>query len=161
MGSKGVGLIVILLLVAGGWWAANKISGQHNYWIATAFGVPHKGDIEMNAIVSRPMADLEPPRVDPETFKVLWQEWTDRDFELRDASGMPVKITFRESTDRCIIPTGKIVGAPVGYILARLKQGTNYTFDYIPKFQEPEQYQHAFTAPTGDTSVARLPLELP
>ena len=160
MGSKGVGIVLVLLLGAGGWFVVNNITTKDSFQVAMAFGIPDDGAIEMNAIVSLAMEGLDPPRVDPKTMKVLWQEWADQHFDLRDAAGTSVDVFFRKGTERSIIPSGKILGAPQGHLFAKLQQGTDYTFDYVPKKNEDATYQLNFTAPTDDTPVERLVFDL-
>jgi hypothetical protein len=155
MGSKLVGGIVVLLVLVGGWWAAmNVISTDDSYLIYVAFGVPYNDAIEMNTLISPNLPRIEPPRVNPRTRKVEWQMWADNHFDLREASGAKVKVVFRENMERSFIPSGKIIGAPDGYLHAVLTQGIDYTFDYIPIVSEKTSFRHSFTSPTDVKSVA-------
>ncbi len=156
MGGKFIGLIVIVVLGAVGWLALKNYSPKQDYNVSIAFGVAHQGNIEINALATTWMTQIEPPRVDPSNLKPLWTQWGKDHFDLTDATGAAVKLVLSTSTERSFIPPAKLTGAPVGYLYATLKQGATYTLSYIPKAAEAKLYQHTFTAPTADTPVARV-----
>ena len=41
-----------------------------------------------------------------------------------------------------------------------MKQGKNHTLDFIPKVSEPNQYRHAFTAPSEEQDPWHMHFEL-
>lgn len=149
-----VGLVLVLAAGAGAWWAVQSVTGHDTFAVPIAFGFTDAETIEMQAVASMGMTVTEPPRVEPVTGKVLWEEWIEEHFEVRDAGGNRVKLALRSSSD--MIPKHKIVGTPEGYLTGRLQKGAAYTFDYIPKRLESKRYRYAFTAPDAEWEVERI-----
>lgn len=157
MRGKLVAILVMMALVAAGWWAVDRFTSQDSFQIALAFGVPQGNEIELHVVASMGMTAREPPRLDRRTGKVLWQEWVDRHFDLRDPSEVSVPFAFRQSTD--VIPLNQILGTAEGYLLAKLRKGVQYTLDYYPRVADLKCYRHTFTAPAGDVRVSRILFE--
>jgi len=157
MRGKLIAVLVMMAMVGVGWWAVNSFTSQDSFQIALAFGIPQGNEIELHVVASMGMTAREPPRRDLSTGKVLWQEWVDRHFDLRDASQASIPFAFRQSTD--VIPINQLVGTPEGYLLAKVKKGVQYTFDYYPRVGDLKCYRHTFTAPAGDVPVARILFE--
>ena len=85
--------------------------------------------------------------------KVLWEEWVDQHFDLRDHNSVKSKMGMRKHSD--LIPPAQVVGTPEGYLICKLKRGQTYSLDYVPKRAEPKRYRHVFVAPDTDIPVSR------
>ena len=148
-------VLIVMGVVAVGWWAAQTGTQQNVFQVVMAFGFPKDGRIELHAVASMGMTATEPPRLDPSTGRINWAEWVDEHFDLRDAAGKRENIFFKSGSDD-VIPVNKVLGAAEGYLFAKVKQGADYTFDYIPKRAEARRFRHTFTAPTGNVPVDRI-----
>lgn len=109
-----------------------------------AYAAPNTAGVEMQFAVSMFLPKKDPPRLEHNV--VLWDEWINEHFQLRDSSGTPVKLQrlgfSTMLTDR---QTG---GAPEFWVKTILKPGATYEFDFIPILPGPK-YRHLLTVPTG------------
>ena len=135
-----------------GWYAFARIAADNGKLIGVAFGIPVDGEIEMHAIISNRMADIEPPRMSLRG-KLLWQEWVDEHFAMFDDAGGAVPLKYKSSTD--IMSDLELRGFPQGFVIAHLRQGFDYAMEYRPKSWDADRYRHWFTAPTDKVSLSR------
>lgn len=150
-------VLFILGLVAFGaiYWLTMKASEDPGYSFALAFGLPDdQGNIEMHVIIYGRTVRIDPPRLDPKTGVELWSEWVTKHFDLRDDKG--ANVAFMRHGGSAVI-TGKDVGAgtPDFYLIAKVKKGANYVFDYLPTPVDGERFRYNFTAPTDPQPVKR------
>ena len=107
-----------------------------------AYGTANTAGVEMQFAVSMFLPKKDPPRL--EHGVVLWDEWMNEHFQLRDSTGTAVKLQklgfSTMLTDR---QTG---GAPEFWVKAILKPGATYEFDFIPILPGPK-YRHSLSVP--------------
>lgn len=108
-----------------------------------AYGAPNSAGVEMQFAVSMFLPKNDPPRL--EHGVILWNEWMNEHFQLRDSSGAAAQLQrlgfSTMLTDR---QTG---GAPEFWVKAILKPGGTYEFDFTPILPGPK-YRHTLTVPT-------------
>ena len=140
--------VIIILAVGGLYWYGNVyVAKDHGHLIAYACGNPYETSLDINAAVSIPMMDLDPPKLQPDGTFQTKNEWVADHLELRSDDGVVITLAERDSSD--LIPKGQ-VGTPAFYLLGMIEQNTTYTFDYYPKGRaRSKPYRHTFT--TTDT----------
>lgn len=156
MNGKAFALLFVVVAVGIGWFLMQKVTSEDTFQVKTAFGIPNEGTIELNVVATMGMTAKEAPRVD-EKLQPKWDEWVQEHFFLTDAAGNSVPIGMRFSSD--VIKPAQVMGTPEGYLVAKLKQGTAYQFDYKPKRAEAKRYRYSFTAPNGDVKAANHALK--
>ena len=144
-------VMVMLVLIGVGWFAANKFTEFKDFQMSIAYGFPKEAEIEMHTVISMGMTALEAPTFNPKVGGLDWDGWIANHLDLRDASGKQVHIDFLKGSD--VLNTKKVPGVPVGFLLARVKQGAKYTYDYKPHMADPLKLRYEFTAPTADEPV--------
>jgi hypothetical protein len=144
-------VIVMLALIGVIWVAANKFTEFKSFQISIAYGFPKEGEIEMHTVISMGMTALETPTFNPKTGQLDWDAWIANHLDLRDAGGKQVHIDYMKGSD--VVNTKKLPGVPEGFLLARVKQGGTYTYDYKPHMADPFKLRYEFTAPTADKPV--------
>lgn len=152
-----IGLAIIgVLACLGMWWVMSEFYKDQGVPVALAMGNPKDGTVEFHAVVAMGMSSTERPRM---TLKggLLWDEWVDEHFDLRDASGERVPLRFRISSG--LIPDHKTGGTPEGYVIGRVKSGVQHDFDYIPRRNESQRYRYTFTAADGDVPMKRVTIK--
>ena len=135
----------------GGYWVmGNYLMADHGQLIGFACGNPSGENLQLQVVVSGGMVRSDPPKFKAVNDMVieLWDEWIRDHYILTDSSGQRVDF-FRQHFGN-LIPSGK-VGTPNSYLLAMVKPGEAYTFEYVPKLSEGKRYRHSFTV--GDDGL--------
>ena len=96
MKGLGVLLAIGIAAVAGFWWTTSKAMSDPGIPVAIAFGNPRNDLMEMHVIIAMGMTAAEGPRRDLMSGRVLWAEWIEEHFYLRDASDQPVTLKYRQ-----------------------------------------------------------------
>ena len=121
--------------------------------IAVAFGVPAGDTIQMHVAVSDMMTLRDPPQTTPKGV-ILWKDWVSEHWVLRDDSGE--RLDLRRLGMSALMMDSNAAGSPKFCMTATLKQGADYTFDFIPITAKSERYRYAFTAPSEPQDVWRM-----
>jgi hypothetical protein len=149
----GIGVVTVIAL---GWWYTAGMAADPGFRVPMAVGKGRAGGLEAHIAVSIPLMKLERPRVDRRTGAVYWTEWVEDHFELRDASGQPVRV--QRSNFSSLIADGN-VGSPDLYLVAELKDGAEYTYDCVPVKGGPQRYRYAFTPRAAEDWFGRVHFE--
>ncbi|HWL94529.1 MAG TPA: hypothetical protein VNT79_13475 [Phycisphaerae bacterium] len=151
-------LFVIGVLAAiGSVFVLKEAASDDSRPIAMGFDAPGNGEIEMNLVVNMVHVKQDPPRQDPNSNKVYWNEWVDEHFKIYDSRRQAVELSRVGSTT--LIPPDKL-GAGVEFFLkGMLKPGEEYQLDLTPIPSEGKIYRCTFTAPNKkDTMRPNLDL---
>lgn len=138
-----VGVSAALLTVA----VLNKSANNDSQAFAIGFGDESGGQVEMDLVVGMLIAKNEPPRTDPESGTVYWDDWVTEHFQLYDSGRRSVPL--KRISHSSLIPDHKAGGGAEFFLQARLTPGQEYTYVYIPLKDETRNYQWVFTAPSG------------
>lgn len=142
---RGVFALLFGVLLIGGmyfYFAANVAKDVPS--LPIAFGTPNTAGVEMQFAVSIFLPKKDPPRL--EHGVVLWNEWMNEHFQLRDSTGAAVQLQrLGFSTMLSDRQTG---GTPEFWVKAILKPGATYEFDFTPILPGPK-YRHSLMVPTA------------
>jgi len=153
---KGLVILVVLAIVAlvvGAWVMNSQYGGEPPVLVGLAFGNPSTENVEMHVVVGM---GYERPRRDPLTGAQLWDEWFDEHYDLRADSGE--RVSLRRANNSPFI-TERDAGYPEFFLIAVLRQGVNYTFDFTPRVAEGTPHRFTFTAPSESVPFARRRFE--
>jgi len=156
---RGIIILAVLLgvLVTGGYtFLQHQMMRDQGRLIPVAFGVVGNGTIEMHVAISDTMTLRDPPQV-ASRGRILWKEWVEGHFVLRDDSDN--RVAMRRLGTSALMMNSNAAGSPKFCLAATLKQGADYTLDYIPKSGASKRYRYAFTAPSEPQDVWRLNFE--
>ena len=122
--------------------------------VAVAFGKPTDDMIQIHTVVTMGMHNAKPPDFAfYETKSEAWDAWVNIPLILKDSAGVAVK--FSRNHQSSLIQDIK-AGVFEFYLIGTIKQGADYTFDYIPRTADPEHYQYKFVAPTDAKPMKRV-----
>ncbi|UCD28387.1 MAG: hypothetical protein JSV03_15085 [Planctomycetota bacterium] len=139
----GLGLLIFLAVLV--YWMSVYAGGEDvGIPIAIACGHPSEGEIEMHVVVGVVMANQDRMKKDDEKIKP-WPEWIKDHFILTDSLGNRLELNRQNHSS--LIKPHEIVGTQEFFMVAKLKTGQSYSFDYIPDIDESQRYRHQFTAP--------------
>jgi hypothetical protein len=125
-----------------------KSAGEDSIGIAMGFGDVYKDQIEMNSAVGMGTKQKDPPRSDPISGTIFWEDWVEDHFQLFDGSRQ--RVDLKRIANSSIIPDRKVGGAGAEFFLsAKLTPGEEYVYEYIPIKAENKRFRHTFTAPAG------------
>jgi len=156
---RGIIILLVLMgvLVTGGYtFLQHQMMRDQGRLIPVAFGVVGNDTIEMHVAISDMMTLRDPPKV-ATRGRILWKEWIEAHFVLRDDSGN--RMAMRRLGTSALMMDNNAAGSQKFCLTATLKQGANYTLDYIPKSGGSSRYRHTFTAPSEPKDVWRLRFE--
>ena len=157
---RGIVILAVLLgvLVTGGYTFLHyQMMRDQGRLIPVGFGTAGEDTIEMHLAISDMMTVRDPPQA-ASRGRVLWKEWVEGHFVLRDDSGN--RVAMRRLGTSALMMDSNAAGAPKFCLAATLKQGANYTLDYIPKSVGSNRYRYAFTAPSEPQEVWRARFKL-
>ena len=97
------------------------------------------------------------PRLGPGD-RPLISQWVDDHYILRDESGERIRLKRHGSSS--LIAKSRAAISSEFFLITTLKQGKNYALDFIPHVSEPNQYRHAFTAPSDEQDPWHMHFEL-
>ncbi len=153
-------LVVLFILGMGVfgviYWLTMKASEDPGYQFALAFGNPEAETLDFHVVIYNRTVRIDGPRLDPKSGVLLWQEWVDTHFVLRDAKGANVPF-HREGGSAFITGHDLGAGTPEFYLAAKVKKNAAYDLDYLPTPADGERYRYSFTAP-ADTEKLKRPL---
>jgi len=152
---KGLVILVVIGFLAcmGFWFVMNEMSKDPGKPIAVAFGNAKGDKIEMHVVVQLAEIKVEPARDMLRTGN--WQQqWVDRHFALRTASGDLVPMVWCTASN--LVNENKVGGVVEGYAVAKLKPNTDYVCDYVPLVSESKRYTRGFTAPSEKQEAKRM-----
>ncbi len=157
------GLVVLGLIGVVGigvtFWLMKECTSDQGISITLACGNPNDGTVAMHAAMDMGIMRREGLRQAPDVSEdVLWREWLDEHFQLRDAAGESVHI--ERVGQSLLINVNKMPGAPDFFLTARLRSGETYSFDYKPWRAKATKYRHTFVAPADKTEMKRWNFEL-
>lgn len=89
----------------------------------------------MHLVVTMGMPIEDPPQRDPQD-RPIWPRWVAEHFELRDQQGAAVDLRRRMQSP--LISHLEVRGLPDTYLVATLRPGAEYCFDYIPAKSKPQ-----------------------
>ncbi len=154
---KAVYIIAILLILGGlGYWVAFKSGDTESAAvdIPLAFGKPSGGQVDMHVVIGVTLANITRARDSMSGKDKDWNGWIKDHCVLKDSAGKPVSFT-RQSSSNVIKPheAAQMVGTEEFFMVARLKVGQTYTFDYIGDLATGKTYRCQFTAPSAAQKV--------
>ena len=112
--------------------------------VCMAYSEEGNDKILVHLAVSIGMYRKDPPRFGP-TGIPLNREWVDEHFQLYDDSGNRIPIEKWGSDS--LIDQSRAALAPELYLVAILKKGKDYVYEYVPDIRKPEKYRREFSAP--------------
>lgn len=140
-------------IIAGYFVLTGEMAEEQGPLVGVAFGLPENDTIEVHLVVSGSMVRVDPPRMDLRG-NILWDEWVEQHFQLRDEAGQPIKLIKQNAS--AVIPDHKAGGTPEFYLFARIKQSTKHNLSYRQVLSEGKAYQFDFTAPQEATDIRRV-----
>ena len=158
---KGLLVMLVLALIFAGvviWYTSHQMGDTPDEYIAIAFGDPAQDTIQMDMAVSIAMPRREPPRIDPQTGAVYWDEWVEKHFVLKDSAGVPVR--FQRFSLSRLMTDQEVGGSPEFFLKCRLKKDAPYVFVYIPVIGGGEAFRYEFTAPADTVYMERARFRL-
>lgn len=140
-----IGAVVVGVLAYMIWHGLISAAGSDPYIaIQMGYGNASDGEIEMHTNVSVLLVAMD--RDDRDLKKVKTpDEWIAAHFKLTDSAGKAVRLD-RQNNSKVIKPH-QVIGTQEYFVVARLKSGQQYTFDFKPRLKEPDVFRHTFTAP--------------
>jgi hypothetical protein len=147
-------VVIFVACGAGAWWLNSIWSKERGFLLGFAYGQTEFDGFELHVIVAMPMVNIEGPRLDERTAAVLWDEWVEQHFDLRDDADNSLKLV-RAGSFSSLIPDEK-AGNPEFFLKAEVTPGVTYTLDYKPERAVPKRYRHTFTALTEGQPLQRL-----
>lgn len=127
-------------------WYGLISAGSSDPYIAIqmGYGNAKDGEIEMHTNVSVVMVAMD--RNDRELNKIKTpDEWVAAHFKLTDSAGNPIRLD-RQNNSKVIKPH-QVIGTQEYFLVSKLKAGERYTFDYKPRYKEPDVFRYTFAAP--------------
>lgn len=110
--------------------------------IQIAYGNAGEGQLEMHTNVGVAMVAMD--RGDEFGKIKNLDEWVTDHFKLTDAAGQPVRMD-RQNNSKLIKPH-QVIGTEEFFLVSKLKQGEQYTYEYKPRAKEAKTYQYKFKA---------------
>lgn len=156
----GLAVVVCVGLLAY-WFAGAPKSKGPSLAIPLAWGNVAGNEIEMHAIIGVGLAHTSRKGEKGTIKPVSWDEWIAKHCVLKSATGEVVKLQRRMNS--LMIPYRDVqntVGTEEFFIVAKMKTGTAYTFDYTIERPDPETYRCQFAAPTQAEKTAIHSFEL-
>lgn len=136
--ASGVFLIGVLYF----YFAANVTKDTPT--LPLAFGAPNAAGTEMQFAVNMFLPKNDPPRL--EHGVVLWNEWMNEHFQLRDSTGAAVQL--QRLGFSTMLSDQQAGGTPEFWVKTFVKPGATYEFDFTPVLPGPK-YRHTLTVPTA------------
>jgi len=148
-------IVVLALLVGGGWLMFGREAADPGFAIQMRFDKPYVQGIEMRVALTRAMSERTSPSGDT-NYSYVWQEWMEYIFELQDAGGKKVEISY-DSHGKS--KSGSPGVADIGYMKAMLKPGETYTLWYRVGGKHPAEYRASFEAPAEEKAPFSMVLD--
>lgn len=146
--------VIGLLIFSAVYYVTFKTSEDPGQNFGLAFGNADGDAIEMHTVIFGLTIRRDPPRVDLKTGTTYWDEWVQNHFQLTDAAGNPVPLK-REMGSSVIQGKDIKAGTPEFFLVAVLKKGAKYDFDFVPYRGSPDVYRYSFTCPSQDETIRR------
>jgi hypothetical protein len=149
-----IGVLVILGVL--GYWMAFRSNDteQAAVNIPLAFGKPSGGQVDMHVVVGVALANVTRARDSMSGKDKDWNGWIRDHCHLKDAAGKPVSFTRQSgSTVVKAHEVAQVVGTEEFFMVATLKVGQTYTFDYVGDLATGKTYRCEFTAPSKAEKV--------
>ncbi len=147
---------ILLILAALGYWVAFKSGDTEGAAlnIPLAFGKPTGGQVDMHVIIGVTLAAVSRGKDSMSGKGKDWNGWIKDHCRLTDSAGKPV--TFRRQSTSTVIQAYEAaqMGTEEFFMVATLKVGQTYTFDYIGDLSTGKTYRCQFTAPSAAEKVA-------
>ncbi len=118
--------------------------------LSIAFGNTTDDEVELHVEVTLVMAQLDVFPYMSMNGGTDWKAWANDHYIVKDDGGNQVEFTKRMKSNVISERDSRVVAD--GYLIAKLKPGAEYTFEYIPIISEPEKFLYEFSAPTEDAS---------
>lgn len=148
-----VGLFLVGVIACGATWYVIKESNKETASLTLAYGHVDGEKIEIHVAVPVGMPGKDPPKLD-KSFNPKWEEWVADHFVIIADNGdrVPMERIARSE----LLPDHKVGGAPEFFLKGKLKVGTNYKFDYVPRsYESSRKFRLAFTAPSSQSPLKR------
>jgi hypothetical protein len=155
-GLAGMGLLGFLALTA--WWMTASVGDSNKYMaIQLAYGNLGKKGIEMHTNVGITMVAVDPLKVEKDKKKNM-DDWVQEHFTLTDSSGQSLPFERRNNSN--VIKAHQALGTQEFFIVACVKPGTQYQFDYKPVAKGTQTYRYKFIAPAQPEKPATINFDL-
>lgn len=147
------GLGVILFLVITLYWmSAHAGTDEPDLGIQMAFGNAADNEIDLHVVVGVLLANKDRAKEKLLNIKPKsWDDWIVEHFFLTDSAGKRTELTRK--TNSSLIRPHQVIGTEQFFMVARVKSGEDYTFDFVPTGEESITHRYLFTAPAVDEKV--------
>ncbi|NLE61274.1 MAG: hypothetical protein GX616_23235 [Planctomycetes bacterium] len=156
----GIGLLIFLVVL--GYWLARTSTDTESRAvdIPIAFGNVAGGQVEMHVVVGIALANVSAAK--ERSLKPRdWNQWMRDHFLLTDPAGKKVDLS-RQNNSKVIKPheVAQLVGTEEFFMIAKLKSGQSYTFDYVADLATGKSYRCQVVAPATAEKARQFRFEL-
>ena len=142
--------MILFLAITIYWMSVHTGSNEPDVGIQMAFGNPADNEIELHVVVGVLLANQDRARAKDLKLK-SWDEWMVEHFFLTDGAGETVEL--RRTKNSSLIKPHQVIGTEEFFMVARVRSGEEYTFDFVPTGEESIPRRCAFTAPAADEQI--------